>query len=46
MIKNILKFVNENDIPLTVLGNGSNVLVSDKGIKGITIFHIINTLHI
>ena len=36
-LKNILKFVNENDIPLTVLGNGSNVLVSDKGIKGITI---------
>ena len=36
-LKSILKFVNENDIPLTVLGNGSNVLVSDKGIKGITI---------
>lgn len=36
-LKSILKFVNENGIPLTVLGNGSNVLVSDKGIKGITI---------
>lgn len=36
-LKSILRFVNENGIPLTVLGNGSNVLVSDKGIKGITI---------
>ena len=36
-LKSILRFVNENSIPLTVLGNGSNVLVSDKGIKGITI---------
>ncbi len=36
-LKSILKFVNENGVPLTVLGNGSNVLVSDKGIKGITI---------
>lgn len=34
-LKSILKFTNENNIPLTVLGNGSNVLVSDKGIKGI-----------
>ena len=36
-LKNILKFSNENNIPLTVLGNGSNVLISDKGIKGITL---------
>lgn len=36
-LKSILRFVNENGVPLTVLGNGSNVLVSDKGIKGITI---------
>lgn len=36
-LKSILRFANENGVPLTVLGNGSNVLVSDKGIKGITI---------
>lgn len=36
-LKSILRFVNENGVSLTVLGNGSNVLVSDKGIKGITI---------
>lgn len=32
----ILKYTNENDIKLTVIGNGSNILVSDDGIKGIT----------
>lgn len=31
----ILKIVKENNIPLFVLGNGSNLLVSDKGIRGI-----------
>ena len=31
----ILKFTNENNIALTILGNGSNVLVLDGGIKGI-----------
>lgn len=36
-LQNIIKFVKEHNIKLTVLGNGSNVLISDKGIKGITI---------
>ena len=36
-LKEILEFVNKNKIPLTVLGNGSNILVLDSGIKGITI---------
>lgn len=34
-IQTILKITKEHKIPLTVLGNGSNVLVSDKGIRGI-----------
>ena len=34
-LKQILKFKNENNITLTVIGNGSNILVSDKGINGI-----------
>ena len=38
----ILKFVKKYDISLTVLGNCSNVLISDKGIKGITILIKIN----
>ena len=34
-LKLILKYTNENDIKLTIMGNGSNILVSDDGIKGI-----------
>lgn len=34
-LRNILKFAKNNDIKITVLGNGSNVLVLDKGIEGI-----------
>lgn len=36
-LKEILKFVNQNNLLITIIGNGSNVLVSDKGIKGITL---------
>lgn len=36
-IKEILNIAKEKQIPLTILGNGSNILVSDKGIKGITL---------
>ena len=32
-LKLILKLVREQEIPLTILGNGSNILVSDNGIK-------------
>ena len=34
---NILKYVQKNNIKLTVIGNGSNLLISDKGIKGIVL---------
>ena len=33
----ILKISKENNAPITVIGNGSNVLVSDEGIKGIVV---------
>ena len=36
-LKEILSFSKENKVPLTVVGNGSNLLVLDNGIKGITI---------
>lgn len=36
-VVNILKLVNKMQIPLTILGNGSNVLVRDKGIRGAVI---------
>lgn len=35
-VKYIVKYVKYNKIPLTVLGNGSNLLVRDNGIRGIT----------
>ena len=34
-IKNVVKYARENNIPLHIIGNGSNILVSDKGVKGI-----------
>lgn len=36
-VKKILKYAKTNEIPLTILGNGSNVLVKDKGIRGIVL---------
>lgn len=37
ILKNTLKIVKKYDIPLTIIGNGTNLLVSDNGIRGITI---------
>ena len=34
-LKNLLKYVKDNNVPLTILGNGTNVLVKDGGIRGI-----------
>ena len=36
-LKEVLLFANKENIPITVIGNGSNVLVLDEGIKGITL---------
>lgn len=36
-IIDIVKYAKENSIPVKVLGNGSNVIVSDLGIEGIVI---------
>ena len=36
-LKNILKYVQKDNIQITVMGNGSNLLVSDNGIKGIVL---------
>ena len=36
-LQKILEFAKRENIKITILGNGSNVLVSDKGIKGIVI---------
>lgn len=36
-LKEVLQFAKINEIPLTVVGNGSNLLVLDSGIKGVVI---------
>ena len=36
-IQKLLEYAKEKKIPCTVMGNGSNLLVSDKGIKGLVI---------
>lgn len=36
-LKLILKFIKENKINLTIIGNGTNILVKDKGIRGIVL---------
>lgn len=36
-IKNVLEVVKSKKIPLFVLGNGTNLLVKDKGIRGIVL---------
>lgn len=45
-LKEILRLAKEKQIPLTILGNGSNVLISDKGIEGITLIIKIEKLEI
>jgi UDP-N-acetylmuramate dehydrogenase len=36
-LSNAMKFIWEQDIPYFMLGGGSNVLVSDKGIRGVVV---------
>ena len=36
-LQNVLEFAKKENVKITILGNGSNVLVSDKGINGIVI---------
>ncbi len=36
-IERIIHFCTETDVPYMIMGNGSNMLVSDKGIRGVVI---------
>lgn len=36
-IVNIIKYVNKKGVPFYTMGNGSNILISDEGIKGVVI---------
>ncbi|AIQ52990.1 UDP-N-acetylmuramate dehydrogenase [Paenibacillus sp. FSL R7-0331] len=37
-IQRVVTYAKEQDIPLTVLGNGSNVIIRDGGIRGIVLY--------
>ncbi|MBE7012293.1 MAG: UDP-N-acetylmuramate dehydrogenase [Ruminococcaceae bacterium] len=45
-VVSVINLAKEENIPLTVLGNGSNVLVGDKGIRGIVMIISKNMSHI
>lgn len=36
-LQDVLKTAKANDVPVTIIGNGSNLLVGDKGIRGLVI---------
>ena len=36
-VKKVLEYSDENQIPLTIIGNGSNLLVKDGGLRGIVL---------
>jgi UDP-N-acetylmuramate dehydrogenase len=38
-LRNAIQWVYYNDCPVTILGGGSNVLISDRGIKGLVIIN-------
>lgn len=42
----LLSFVKKNNIPLTMIGWGANVLISDKGIKGLVIRNVAGEIRV
>ena len=45
-VKYVIKISKENDIPITIVGNGTNLLVRDEGIRGIVLKIIIDDIKI
>ena len=45
-LKKVLQFAKENDIQVIVIGNGSNLLVKDNGVRGIVIQIAFNNIDI
>ena len=46
-LKGVIRWANSKEIPITVLGAGSNILVSDDGVEGLVILtHKLNKFHI
>ncbi|WP_062353912.1 UDP-N-acetylmuramate dehydrogenase [Bacillus kwashiorkori] len=46
-VQNLVKFCNEKAVPLTLIGNGSNLIVRDGGIRGIVLsLKKLTTIHV
>lgn len=45
-VKIVVDIANKNNIPLYVIGNGSNLLVKDEGVKGIVLNPKLEKIHI
>lgn len=45
-LENIIRYSKNKNIPITITGNGSNMLVKDKGIRGITLQITFNKMQI
>ncbi len=45
-LKKVLDLCKEKKLPITIVGNGSNLLVSDEGIKGVVIKYTANEIKI
>lgn len=45
-IINLIRFAKEKDYPITIIGGGSNILVSDKGIRGLVIKNLYKEINI
>ena len=45
-VKTVVRCANKNSIPLHIIGNGSNILVKDEGIKGIVLKPQLDNIHI
>ena len=45
-VKAVIGCANKNSIPLHIIGNGSNILVKDEGIKGIVLKPQLDNIHI
>ena len=45
-LKKVLELADENDVPVTIIGNGNNLLVKDGGIRGIVVKLNLNSFKI
>ena len=45
-LKEVINFADANSVDVTIIGNGSNILVTDKGIKGIVVLNRIEKIEI